>query len=110
MTHLGPPRPVAEYRAEQAAECVATIGEVFGCFTVIGIDRVVPHFGTYVHVQCGCGEPDSRRLSSLRIAAPKLGCRACKHLRMALRMYPLRHVDRRSLAHRALSARGSWRP
>lgn len=102
---------VQAYNAMKLAESAACVGEVFGCLTVVGVDRVEPKFGTFVHVVCGCGEPDSRRLSTLRHgSAPKMGCRACRHLRTALRMYPVRGLDARALHERALRARGSYRP
>lgn len=102
-------RTSAQYNAERAATAEATIGETFGCFTVTGIDRVDRSFGTFVHVRCGCGEPETRRLATLRLAAPKPGCPRCRHLRTALRMYPVRGLDARALHERALRARGSWR-
>lgn len=84
------------------------IGERLGCFTVIEILEYDPHYGRWVRVRCACGLVTRRRLTLIRSAIRK-ACASCVGPLAALERHRPNHIDRRSLARRALEPRGSWR-
>lgn len=84
------------------------VGDRVGCFTVTAILECDPHYGQWVRVRCACGLVTRRRLSTLRSAVRK-ACSGCVGALAALEQHRPRHIDRRSLARRALEPRGSWR-